>query len=611
MLSDTKNPLVCSLIVDEMYIRKQVLWCNQSQKYVGCISYGAKEEQKLLPIANQAIVFLLNGINQEFEFPVGYHFIKSLSSDDKANLYLEVIKKVTDCGVIIKNITFDGLSSNFAMCKKLGADLDIFSSNFKPFILNQVNQSKIFIIFDNCHAEKLIRNTLGNKGVIYDEHGKRIKWEHSENLLEFSTKFDMHTHKLSRKHIDFKSSIMNVKIATETLSNAVADSFKYLLDKGVPKFQNVTATIRFVKIFNNLFDIFNSRATSSKQIFKKPLCADNKTAIFKFFDEATRYIKNLKVMNKKNRKIPIVKSRNGISFRGYIINMAALKQIFEELVEEKMYIDSISTYLMSQDFLEIFFGKMRSFHGFNNNPDVICFQSAYKKLCSDVQVQPPLKSNSQQLHARLSIIASHSNIFKVSSLRPKLYTNTSVKPNSEFMKNVRKEKKQIASAICQLEEMNKNYYLTDGFAGASIAYVAQLIEEKIKKNFFCKDCKSIFEDDEKILNGFVSSTADSKPCKSTYNICVTTDRYLRTHVWNDQSDFKIKYFLIYQELKFDELYCATSFKNHEDHKFHLIKTIINEYSRIRGNQLSKKITIDEMEFILRKRLNKIILRSGQ
>lgn len=102
VLSETKNPLVCSLIVDEMYIRKQVLWCNQSQKYVGCISYGAKEEQKLLPIANQAIVFLLNGINQEFEFPVGYHFIKSLSSDDKADLYLEVIKKVTDCGVVIK-----------------------------------------------------------------------------------------------------------------------------------------------------------------------------------------------------------------------------------------------------------------------------------------------------------------------------------------------------------------------------------------------------------------------------------------------------------------------------------------------------------------------------
>lgn len=269
---------------------------------------------------------------------------------------------------------------------------------------------------------------------------------------------------------------MNVKIATETLSNAVANSFKYLLDKRVPKFQNVGATIRFVEIFNNLFDIFNSRATNSFQ--------------------STRYIKNLKVMNKKNRKIPIVESRNGISFRGYIINMAALKQIFEELVEEKMYVDSISTYLMSQDFLEIFFGKMRSFHGFNNNPDVICFQSAYKKLCSDIQVQPPLKSNSQQLHTRLSIIASHSNIFKVSSLRPKLYTNTSVKPNSEFMKNVRKEKKQIASAICQLEEMNKNYYLTDGFAGASIAYVAQLIEEKIKKNFFCKDCKSIFDDDD-------------------------------------------------------------------------------------------------------------------
>lgn len=71
------------------------------------------------------------------------------------------------------------------------------------------------------------------------------------------------------------------------------------------------------------------------------------------------------------------------------------------------------------------------------------------------------------------------------------------------------------------------------------------------------------------------------------------------------------YFLIYQEINYEKLYCATSFESHADHKFHLIKSIIDEYTRIRGNQLSKKVTIDEMQSILRKRLNKLILRSGQ
>lgn len=130
-----------------MYIRKQVLWCNQSQKYVGNISYGPKiEEQSLLPIANQAIVFMLTGLNQELEFPVGYHFISNLDAEAKADLFKKVIIKITECEIIIKNITFDGLQSNFAMCRILGANLNIFSDNFKPYILNSIDQSKIFII---------------------------------------------------------------------------------------------------------------------------------------------------------------------------------------------------------------------------------------------------------------------------------------------------------------------------------------------------------------------------------------------------------------------------------------------------------------------------------
>lgn len=612
---ETKQPLICSLIVDEMYIRKQVLWCNQNQKYVGYVSYGENEEQKkekLMPIANQAIVFLLNGINQCIEFPVCYHFIRTLNASDKAALYLEIIEKITKCGVVIKNITFDGLASNFAMCKILGAQLDIFASDFKPFVLNPVNQSKIFIMFDNCHAEKLVRNTLGNKGLIYDENNEHIEWAHFEDLLKFSEQYNISTHKLSKKHIDFKSSIMNVKIATETMSNSVADSFQYLHDKGVTKFQKVTPTIHFIRIFNNLFDIFNSRdadSANSKHIFKQPLCASNKDVIYKFLDEAEAYIKNLKIKvikKGKTKRILVTKSRNGISFRGIIINIHVIKEIYKELIEKKKYMDALSMYTMCQDFLEIFFGKIRSFHGHNNNPDVICFQSAYQKLCAHILISPPLKSSYRILH---TTNVNYSNLFKVSSLRPKLFT--SIEPDSEFMKNVSKEKQEISSAIFQLEEMDKNYYLTDGFAGAPIAYVAKQIEDKIEQNFMCSDCKSVFDVNEKVPNCYMSSAADNRPCQSTYNICATADKFLRCHKWNDQSDFKIKYFLIFQEINYEKLYCATSFKGHSDHKFHLIKSIINEYTRIKGNQLSKKVTINEMQNILRKRLSKFILHSGQ
>lgn len=107
----TGNPLICCLISDEMYIRKQAIWSNQTQRYNGYVSYGIKPGETLLPEANQALVFMLSGINFKFEFPVAYHFIKSLESNDKTILFKEIISVLTKCGIIIKSVVFDGLKT--------------------------------------------------------------------------------------------------------------------------------------------------------------------------------------------------------------------------------------------------------------------------------------------------------------------------------------------------------------------------------------------------------------------------------------------------------------------------------------------------------------------
>lgn len=607
------QPLVCCLINDEMFIKKQVLWCNQSQKYFGYVSYGIKPDETLLPIANEALVFMLSGINFHFEFPIGYHFIKSLSSDEKAKLLSEIITEVTKCGVIIKCITFDGLRANFKMCADLKANLDIFSKDFKPYIENPVNGDKIYIILDNCHAEKLIRNTLGNKGVIYDGDMNRIEWKHLINLEKISRENGLRTHKLTKKHIDFKSSIMNVKIASETLSNSVADSLQFLLDKGVNGFTQVAPLIQMIRTFNNLFDIFNSRSILNKEMFKRAMNATNKDEIVHFFKEAEKYIKKLKIdgtvgTSGKMKKILLVNSQNSTGFKGYIINMASLEQLYHELVEEKKYVDALHTYALSQDHIEIFFGKIRSFHGHNNNPDVVNFQSAYKKLCNSIHVMVPEQSNCRKFQMELSSLTWKSDVYFVSSRRPLLLNN---KLDADFMAKVNAEREKICSDVTTLDQMDRTNYLIDDCVGASISYVARQIEEKIENSFFCDDCKSIFIENDHMSYGFKRYVTKRLPCRSTYYICSVADKFLRTHRWNDRSEFKIKYFLIFQEIDFDKLYVNSLFEGHQEHKFHLVKSIINEYTRIRGNQLSKNVTTEEMKQILRSRLNKMILRSGQ
>lgn len=320
IMAESNQPLICTLMFDEIYIRKKVVWLNQSQRYFGHISYGMKEDDVQLPIADQAIVFMLRGINREFEFPVCYHLIQSLSAAVKYALVKEVLIKVTECGILVKNLSFDGLKTNFAMCRLFGANFELYTKKFMPYFENPINKEKVYIIFDNCHAEKLARNTLGNKRVIFCGKGQ-IEWQHLIDLESFSRENNFRTHKLSKKHIEFKSSHMNVKISAETMSNSVADSLQFLMDKGVEQFKNAAPTIRFIRTINHLFDIFNSRNSKSKQIFKNGLCPQNIDTIFAFFDETIKYLKNLKieaVVNEETKKINLCRSINNTGFLGYI-----------------------------------------------------------------------------------------------------------------------------------------------------------------------------------------------------------------------------------------------------------------------------------------------------
>jgi len=53
----------------------------------------------------------------------------------------------------------------------------------------------------------------------------------------------------------------------------------------------------------------------------------------------------------------------------------------------------VCTYIFSQDHTELFFGKIRSLFGFNNNPSVTQFYSAYRKLLVQNEINDVLKGN--------------------------------------------------------------------------------------------------------------------------------------------------------------------------------------------------------------------------
>lgn len=301
--------LVCSLCFDEMYIRQHMQWCHSSKIMLGLPTLGDNSNpMEDVLLAKQVIVYMLNVIDERFQIPIAYHLITSLNGHERAEFLKEIIGKLTNIGVIIINVSFDGPSANGAMASLLGANLDVTSINFWPYFFNG-NGNKIFIIYDNCHMLKLVRKTIGDVGTMLDGRNEKIQWSYFKKLIQFSkAKGFALTHKMNKKHIEFRKNDMKVQLAAQTLSASVAKSMIFLKNNDFEEFKDASATAEFAQIFNDLFDIFNTKNVMNENPLKAALNIGNKRIIFSLFEKATEYIKQLCIIEDDKKKY-LIKSK--------------------------------------------------------------------------------------------------------------------------------------------------------------------------------------------------------------------------------------------------------------------------------------------------------------
>lgn len=198
-----QRKLMCCLMFDEIHLRQQICWSFQQMRYAGYTNISEisieNPEKKLDNVAKQAIVFLLNGIDINFEFPDAYYFINEMTAKDRKNLLAEVIAMVSRCGIKITNLTFDGLAGNIPACEMLGANLNVRHKEFKPYIVDPITNENIYIISDPCHMEKLVRNRWDKCKLFIDKKGNKIEWRFIEELYKYSHENDLRTHKISTR----------------------------------------------------------------------------------------------------------------------------------------------------------------------------------------------------------------------------------------------------------------------------------------------------------------------------------------------------------------------------------------------------------------------------
>ena len=135
-----------------MAIRKHVSW--DGKKYRGYVDLGNDAEvDDSAPVAKDALVFMVVGLNKSWKVPVGYFFIDGLSGLERANLVKLCIKKLHDVGVDVISLVCDGPSCHFAMLRALGANMT--PPQLHPYFTHPLDKTKrvyIFLDFATCSS---------------------------------------------------------------------------------------------------------------------------------------------------------------------------------------------------------------------------------------------------------------------------------------------------------------------------------------------------------------------------------------------------------------------------------------------------------------------------
>lgn len=234
-------------------------------------------------------------------------------------------------------------------------------------------QKIIYYTPDACHNIKLARNALGSFKAFLDENDNLIEWRYIEQLSKIQNNVGFKlANKLSSSHIYWRNNSMKVKLATQTLSSSVADALQFLQSTS-EEFKNCEATIKFIRIIDEIFDFLNSRNPFAKG-YKKPIYPSNLEYLESRMRNNIAYLYSLKHSSGQ----PLWQSRRRTFIIGFATTIKSIFSVCKVLFDHDF--KYVLTYKFSQDAIELLFGHIRGRFGCNNNPNCLQFKFAIRSI---------------------------------------------------------------------------------------------------------------------------------------------------------------------------------------------------------------------------------------
>ena len=111
-----------------------------------CRSCNGIDNNDSLPLAKDALVFMVVAVNSTWKVPCAYFLVDGLSAFERANLIKICLRKLFDVGVNVISLTCDGPSCHFSMLSELGVNLNPFNLTTSfPHPLN--SEAKVYMHF--------------------------------------------------------------------------------------------------------------------------------------------------------------------------------------------------------------------------------------------------------------------------------------------------------------------------------------------------------------------------------------------------------------------------------------------------------------------------------
>ncbi|KAG8440012.1 hypothetical protein GDO86_005979 [Hymenochirus boettgeri] len=328
------------LIVDSVAISQHISYDSEKNELVGFVNFGKGANASVSQeVANEALMFLLVGLDGYWKVPVACFFIRTLTAQAQHQLILDVLHELADNSFETVAITMERNPLNEETCILLGCNFNDSKNLQTHFTLPNSNKNH-YIIFDVTKEQQILSDMVEKTGIMLSPEGPVI-WQYITDLMSLNKT----TVKRACGNHNVESQLMDVKLMINKLGGNVANALNMLEGLKCERFIGSSATASFIKIVDRIFSILTSKIPWG-QGDRSPINHINLQQKLCILQETEEYFLSLTTCN----NIFVHQSERRQNILGILVNITSLKALLPDLLFKQNY---IATQKFSMNHLKI------------------------------------------------------------------------------------------------------------------------------------------------------------------------------------------------------------------------------------------------------------------